>query len=242
MAQPADCVRFGATVAIRGENGAERRCRLVSVDEAAPARGVAELALTPRRGARKRLRAHDVVQTLMTTSTAFPTGWDFATDYLNEHQQGLGDRTAQLAVRHALVQIGNSSPVDAGWLRERRAPVLFVALNNPAYTWRVREAIPVDARVIFLGSELLRRGDRPTAGVVGHELAHVWREDRGLNLTGQEEEREADAKAADWGLGDALLESLRADADDPAYASRRSDLQARIEALLRHPKLGTEDA
>jgi hypothetical protein len=158
-------------------------------------------------------------------------------DYLYEHQHGLADRTAQVAVRDALMQIGDSSPVDASWLRERPAPVLFVALDSPAYAWRVRETIPEGARVIFLGSKLLRRGDRPTAGVVGHELAHVWREDHGLSATGQEEEREADAKAADWGLGDKLLESLRADADDPDYASKQSELQARIDALLRHPKL-----
>jgi transcription elongation factor GreB len=37
--QPADRVRFGATVAIRGEDGAERRYRLVGVDEADPPRG-----------------------------------------------------------------------------------------------------------------------------------------------------------------------------------------------------------
>jgi transcription elongation factor GreB len=38
-AQPADRVRFGATVAVRGEDGAERRYRIVGVDEADPRRG-----------------------------------------------------------------------------------------------------------------------------------------------------------------------------------------------------------
>jgi transcription elongation factor GreB len=37
--QPADRVRFGATVTVRGEDGAERRYRIVGVDEAEPARG-----------------------------------------------------------------------------------------------------------------------------------------------------------------------------------------------------------
>ncbi len=37
--QPADRVRFGATVTVRGEDGAERRCRIVGVDEADPRRG-----------------------------------------------------------------------------------------------------------------------------------------------------------------------------------------------------------
>lgn len=37
--QPPDRVRFGATVVVRGEDGAERRYRLVGIDEAEPARG-----------------------------------------------------------------------------------------------------------------------------------------------------------------------------------------------------------
>jgi transcription elongation factor GreB len=37
--QPADQVRFGATVTVRGEDGAERRYQIVGVDEADPARG-----------------------------------------------------------------------------------------------------------------------------------------------------------------------------------------------------------
>jgi transcription elongation factor GreB len=38
-AQPADGVRFGATVLVRGEDGAERRYRIVGVDETDPRRG-----------------------------------------------------------------------------------------------------------------------------------------------------------------------------------------------------------
>ncbi len=37
--QPQDEVRFGATVTLRGSSGAERRYRIVGVDEADPARG-----------------------------------------------------------------------------------------------------------------------------------------------------------------------------------------------------------
>lgn len=37
--QPADRVRFGATVTVRAEDGAERRYRLVGIDEADPGRG-----------------------------------------------------------------------------------------------------------------------------------------------------------------------------------------------------------
>jgi transcription elongation factor GreB len=40
VSQPPDRVLFGATVIVRGEDGGERRYRLVGIDEADPPRGV----------------------------------------------------------------------------------------------------------------------------------------------------------------------------------------------------------
>jgi hypothetical protein len=96
--------------------------------------------------------------------------------------------------------------------------------------------------VIIFGSELLRRGAGPTAGVIAHELGHGWLRDHGSAARGQEEERAADAKAADWGVGRQLLESLQADVGEPANASKLGDLQARIDALVIHPKVRTGGA
>lgn len=173
----------------------------------------------------------------MVEARTFASGYDFAMDYLEEHPHRLASQTARDAVRWTLTQLGESGSDVAMWLWERRSPVLFIALDDYAYTWNVRGDVRADSAVIVFGSVLLRRGLGPTAGVVAHELGHVWLRDHGATVRGQEEEQAADAKAADWGVGGQLLASLRADVEDPVNALKRSDLQARIDALLRHPKL-----
>jgi transcription elongation factor GreB len=57
--QPADRVRFGATVTVRGPDGGERRHRIVGVDEADPRRGLISWR-TPVARALTGLRVGDV--------------------------------------------------------------------------------------------------------------------------------------------------------------------------------------
>jgi hypothetical protein len=134
-------------------------------------------------------------------------------------------------VAYAIAQIAADSSARR-WLDQRQPPVVFIGLDDSAFTWHVTAPPPAGSAVIIFGHGVLAKPSLQSAAVIAHEIGHVWLRDHGQATGGQHEELAADAKAAEWGFERDLAASLKADVATESDPKKKAQLQARVDALL----------
>jgi hypothetical protein len=165
-------------------------------------------------------------------SSTITSGWDFAAEYLDidNERHRLASHGAREGVLRALNRIGEDA-VAQRWIRERKAPIFFVGVDDSAYTCHVPTDLPKGAAIVILAAGVTTRPVDQVAAVAAHEIGHVWLRDHDLATGGQPEEVAADAKAAEWGFKRDLAASLSADVVAESDARKKAQLQARVDAL-----------
>jgi hypothetical protein len=156
---------------------------------------------------------------------------DFARAYLLD--RGIPHRvygTASQVVEYAIARVA-AEPTAQNWIDQRAEPIVFVGLDDNAFTWHMSKPPPAGAAVIIFGRGVLSKPGLQAAAVVAHELGHVWLRDHGKAPGGQAEELAADAKAAEWGFKNDLASSLAADVQAEADEKKKGQLQTRLNAL-----------
>lgn len=160
------------------------------------------------------------------------SGWDFAQDYLDidNERHRLASARAREGVLRALNRIGDDEGTQR-WIRERKAPIFFVGVDDSAYTCHLPTDLPKGAAIVILAAGVTKRPVEQVAAVAAHEIGHVWLRDHNQATGGQQEELAADAKAAEWGFKRDLAASLAADVAAESDPKKKVQLQARVDAL-----------
>lgn len=125
-------------------------------------------------------------------------GFEQASDYLVDHPHSLWSSNARGAARMIL------SRVPGEWLSSRKEnPILFIEVRDISVTWRVREGLPPGSDLVLVDHRASDLPGQQLAGVLAHELAHIYVRDTTGNPTPQttEGEMEADRVAVSWGFG-----------------------------------------
>lgn len=155
----------------------------------------------------------------------------FAQGYLFD--RGIPHRLSPFAgqaVEYALTRLSDSAAV-CEWIERRAEPLVFVGLNDNAFTWHMTKPPPAGAAVVVFGRGVLAKPGTQPAAVLAHEIGHVWLRDHHKAEGGQAEELAADAKASEWGFRADLVASLKADAREEADPAKRKLLAERVDAL-----------
>lgn len=156
-------------------------------------------------------------------------GFERASDYLGDHPHSLWSSNARGAIRLVI------SRVPGEWLASRQeSPILFIEVRDISVTWRVREGLAPGSDLVLLDPRASELPNQQLAGVLAHELAHVYIRDTTGNPTPQttEGEMEADRVAASWGFGRELHAHLAAEVAEGTLPKELIEqVNARIAAL-----------
>ena len=158
-------------------------------------------------------------------------GFERASDYLGDHPHSLWSGNARAAARLVL------SRVPAEWLSSRKEnPILFIEVRDISVTWRAREGLPPGSDLVLVDHRASELPGHQLAGVLAHELAHIYVRDTTGDPTPQTTEGEmyADGVAASWGFGRELHAHLSGEVAQGTLPKENvAQVSARVAALER---------